>query len=95
MIEKANKTSWMVALCRARSFSEYLLYGHFVSQSQIHSITHEETTDSRAISHWEDTPLDRATLTAMIDSAQTPAVALCVASFSLTPVPLIRDVVGL
>ena len=94
-IEKARKTPWMVALCRARSFSEYLLYGHFVHQSQIHSISHEQTTESRAISHWGDNPLDHTALTAMIEGAQTPAVALCVASFSLTPVPLIRDVVGL
>lgn len=39
-IEKANKAPWMVALCRVRRFSEYLLYGHFVDRSQVHSITH-------------------------------------------------------
>ncbi|MDO9059649.1 MAG: DUF6492 family protein, partial [Bradyrhizobium sp.] len=63
-IEKAKKTPWMVALCRARSFSEYLLYGHFVQQSQIHGLTHEPTIASRAIAHWDDKPLDRKALTA-------------------------------
>ncbi len=96
IIEKTKKIPWAVALCRARSFSEYLLYGYFVQQSQVHSITHEQTTESRAISHWGTHPLDCKALTEMIEEAQqTPAVALCVASFSLTPVPLIRGVVGL
>ena len=94
-IEAATGTSWAVALCKARSFSEYIIYGYFASHSPIHRATHRPTTQSLATSYWDGDQLDARALIAMIDKSPAEAVALCVESFSSTPVSLIRDVVGL
>jgi hypothetical protein len=94
-IEAVTGTSWAVALCKARSFSEYILYGYFVSHSPIHRATHRLTTQSLAASYWDADQLDEKALTAMVEKSPADAVALCVESFSSTPVALIREVVGL
>lgn len=94
-IESVTGTPWAVALGKARSFSEYILYGYFVSQSPIHRARHQLTTQSLATSHWDGDQLDERALIAMVDKSSAEVVALCIESFSLTPVPVIRDVVGL
>lgn len=94
-IEATTGTPWAVALGKARSFSEYILYGYFVSRSPTHQATHKLTTQSLATSHWDGDELDEKALIAMIDRSPADVVALCVESFSSTPVSLIREVVGL
>jgi hypothetical protein len=94
-IERATGLNWPLALCRTRAFSEYLLYGHFVQNSPAQRAAHETTSDSLAISHWTDTPLDAATVTAMIANAAPSKVALSVPSFSHTPVAMIRAAANL
>ena len=83
------------ALGKARSFSEYILYGYFVSQSPTHRARHRLTTQSLATSHWEHDTLDEAALIAMVEKSPSDVVALCIESFSSTPVSLIRKVAGL
>jgi hypothetical protein len=87
--------SWAAALCQARSFSEYLLYGHFVRQSLQHLAKHAVTTRSPVNAYWDDKPLGLTELKAMVRDVDPRQVALCVQSFSSTPVTLIREVVGL
>ena len=94
-IEAVTGTPWAVALGKVRSFSEYILYGYFVSQSPTHRATHSFTTQSLATSHWDDDQLDEKALIAMVDKSPPDVVALCIESFSLTPVSLIRKVAGL
>jgi hypothetical protein len=94
-IERVTGTPWAVALCKVRSFSEYLFYGFFVTQSPIHRATHQLTEQSLATSYWDGDQLDEQALTAMVENSPADVVALCVESFSSTPVSLIRDVVGL
>jgi hypothetical protein len=94
-IEAVTGTPWAVALGKVRSFSEYILYGYFVSQSPTHRATHRLTTQSLATSHWDDDQLDEKALIAMVDKSSADVVALCIESFSSTPVSLIRKVVGL
>ena len=94
-IEAVTGTPWAVALGKARSFSEYILYGYFVSQSPTHRATHRLTTQSLATSHWEHDTLDEEALIAMVDKSPADVVALCIESFSSTPVSLIRKVAGL
>lgn len=94
-IESATKTNWVRALCRARGFSEYLLYGHFVHNSALYSTTHQVTTDSLANAYWDDRPLDSEAVAAMVCATRPPQVALCIESFSNTPVATIREAVGL
>jgi hypothetical protein len=94
-IESVTGTPWAVALGKTRSFSEYILYGYFVGQSPTHRAMHRLTTQSLATSYWEGEQLDEKALTAMVDGSPADVVALCVESFSSTPVSLIRQVVGL
>jgi hypothetical protein len=94
-IEAATGVDWFLALCRTRSFSEYLLYGHFVRNSPTHRATHELVTQSLAIAYWDAEPLDRARLAELVGRAPSSKIALCVESFSHTPIEAIRDVAGL
>ena len=50
------------------------------------------TEDSIAVSHWDDTRLDRATIEAMMAAASPDQVALCIQSYSSTSIDDIRDV---
>lgn len=92
---RATGKDWALALCQTRAFSEYLLYGRFVGNSPEHLTSHEPTTESLAVAHWDATPLDRNGVIAMIDAAPRSKAALCIESFSHTPVDAIREAVGL
>jgi hypothetical protein len=48
-----------------------------------------------ANAYWDDTPLNAAAVKAMLETMTESQVALCIESFSHTPVSIIRDVVGL
>ena len=91
-IKSATGLSWALALCRKKKFSEYLLYGNFVANSPEHLATHRVTEDSIAVSHWDDTPLDRPSIEAMMRTASPEQVALCIQSYSSTSIDDIRDV---
>ncbi len=94
-IEDTAGTSWQQALCKARAFSEYLLYGRFVRNSAAHLAAHEITTESLAHAYWGDAPLSLEAVVAMVENAPLSKVALCIESFSNTPVSAIRDAVDL
>ena len=79
-------------MCRKKKFSEYLLYGNFVANSPEHLAKHRISEDSIAVSHWDDTPLDRSAIEAMMRAASPEQVALCIQSYSSTSVDDIRDV---
>ncbi|WGD50776.1 DUF6492 family protein [Bradyrhizobium sp. CB1650] len=91
-IKSATGTNWILALCRKKKFSEYLLYGHFVASSPEHLAKHRVTEDSIVMPHWDDTRLDRAAIEAMMRAASPEQAALCIQSYSSTPVDEIRDV---
>jgi hypothetical protein len=94
-IEKASGSAWQAALCRTRSFSEYLLYGHFVQNSPLHLAAHHIVGESPAHAYWDEAPLGAKEVAAMVTQAPKSKVALCIESFSNTPVSIIRDAVGL
>ncbi|MFT4115511.1 DUF6492 family protein [Bradyrhizobium sp.] len=91
-IKSATGVNWVLALCRKKKFSEYLLYGNFVANSPKHLAAHEVTEDSIAVSHWDDTRLDRQAIEAMMRAASPQQVALCIQSYSSTSIDDIRDV---
>ncbi|KRQ01380.1 MULTISPECIES: DUF6492 family protein [Bradyrhizobium] len=91
-IKSATGLSWALALCRKKKFSEYLLYGNFVANAPEHLARHRLTEDSIAVSHWDDTPLDRPAIEAMMRTASPEQVALCIQSYSSTSIADIRDV---
>ncbi len=94
-IEQVTKVGWMASLCKTRAFSEYLLYGHFVEQTPAHQAAHRLTADSPVACYWDGDPLDSHALWAMISRSSPATVALCIESFSSTPVGLIRAAAGL
>jgi hypothetical protein len=93
-IEAATGMEWVEALCRARDISEYMLYGYFVRSNPGFSGQHRLTTDKLCVSYWDADALDQPALEAMLQSADENYVAFSAASFSGTPVPLIRSVLN-
>lgn len=91
-IQSATGLNWVLAMCRKKKFSEYLLYGHFVAASPAHLATHHLTEDSIVVSHWDDTSLDRSSIEAMMRAASPDQAALCIQSYSSTSIEDIREV---
>jgi hypothetical protein len=91
-IKSATGLGWALALCRKKKFSEYLLYGNFVANSPKLLAAHRVTEDSIAVSHWDDTRLDREAIETMMHAASPEQVALCIQSYSSTSIDDIRDV---
>jgi hypothetical protein len=89
-IEKITGGHWAQALCRARDFAEYMLYGIFIVNAPELRERFYLTTDYLCCAHWTDNALDEAQLIAMLKSSSAKEVALCVQSFGSTPVPAIR-----
>lgn len=93
-IRSATGRSWQLALCRKRPFSEYLLYGRFVTTSPIHLAAHEIVERSLALAHWDETRLDKSSISAMMHHASPEQVALCIQSYSGTSIRDIRGVLS-
>ena len=94
-IERTTGMNWVQALCRSRSFSEYLLYGCHVATDPAAGKLHSWMDESLCASHWDSTPLDEPGLNALIASLKQTQVALAIQSFSKTPGDLIRKVADL
>jgi hypothetical protein len=90
-IEQVTGLEWVDALCRAREISEYMLYGYFVRNDPTFGADHRLTTSMPCLSYWDAGALDQPTLERMLRSAGESYVALSAASFSGTPVALIRS----
>jgi hypothetical protein len=67
-----------------------MLYGTFVRNDPGFSAKHRLTAKNACLSYWEAEALDRPALERMLRSAGEHYVALSAASFSRTPVHLIR-----
>lgn len=93
-IRSATKTNWALAMCRTRPFSEYLLYGRFVSSSPAHLAQHEIVEQSLALAHWDESRLDQDSIETMIRTAAPEQVALCIQSYSSTSIRDIRSVLA-
>jgi len=90
-IEQVTGLGWVDALCRARDVSEYMLYGYFVRNDPSFSADHRLTARMSCLSYWDADALDQQALERMLRSAGESYVALSAASFSRTPVALIRS----
>ncbi len=89
-IEEVAALEWMDALCRARDISEYMLYGYFARGNAAAAASHLPTTKKLCLSYWDAEALDRPALDRMLREAGEGYVAFSAASFSGTPVDLIR-----
>jgi hypothetical protein len=89
-IEASTGLTWTDALCRVREFSEYMLYGYFVQNEASFSAGHNPVSDTPCVSYWDEPMLGKRELRQLLDGASKDDVAFSVASFSGTPVDVIR-----
>src|ERR1700759_4731432 len=89
-IEAATGRGWVEALCRTRDFSEYMLYGYFAESDDTLAASHAPVSTTPCVSYWEAPRLDKPGLSRLLGRARPDDVAFSVASFSLTPVDVIR-----
>jgi len=89
-IEAVTHLDWVEALCRTREFSEYLLYGYFAQNDVRFSGRHSLSPRSQCVSYWDQPELGREGLNQLLRRARKDDVAFSVASFSGTPVQIIR-----
>jgi hypothetical protein len=89
-IEAVTGRGWVEALCRTRDVSEYMLYGYFAESDRASAAAHAPISSTPCVSYWEAPRLDKAGLNRLFNRASRDDVAFSVASFSLTPVDVIR-----
>jgi hypothetical protein len=89
-IEDVSGLDWVEALCRTHGFSEYMLYGYFAQSDANFSGRHSLTSRTPCISYWDQPQLGQDELKALLRRAEQDDVAFSVASFSGTPVEIIR-----
>jgi Family of unknown function (DUF6492) len=89
-MEAVTGCSWVEALCRTRDVSEYMLYGYFAESDATSAAVHSAVSSTPCVSYWEAPRLDKAGLNRLFSRAGAADVAFSVASFSLTPVEIIR-----
>jgi Family of unknown function (DUF6492) len=92
-IETVTNLHWIEALCRTREFSEYMLYGYFVQNDARYSAGHTPTGHTRCVSYWDQPKLSLHELNQLLCRAGKDDVAFSVASFSGTPVEIIRTAI--
>jgi hypothetical protein len=91
-IEAVTGLEWAEALCRARSISEYMLYGYFVRHDADAMRRHRLTMETPCLSYWEAEPLGEAAIERMLRGAGGNRAAFSAQSISGTPVSRIRAV---
>jgi hypothetical protein len=89
-IEAVSNLDWVEALCRTRGFSEYMLYGYFAQNDPDFSGRHTLTSTTPCVSYWDPPKLSQGELNQLLRRADKDDVAFSVASFSETPVEIIR-----
>lgn len=90
-IEQLSGREWAETLCRIRKFSEYMIYGTFVSREAALRDRIDVTTDSFCRSYWDADQLSRADVLAMMENAAPNEVAICIQSFGPTLLSTIRE----
>lgn len=91
-IEAVTGLAWWQALCRARDFSEYLIYGAGVKTDAALMERHAPTTHNVCRTYWVGPALDAAGVRALIDQMDDEQAAVCVQSHTATDPSLIRSV---
>ena len=89
-IEATSGRGWTETLCRERDFSEYLIYGSFVTATQEAPCRHDLTTDDPCRTHWGSERLDAAGVLDLMREAGPKEIALCIQSFGETLLSEVR-----
>ena len=93
-IEAVTGRDWIEALCRTREFSEYMLYGYFAQNDLGSLATHAPVSSTPCVSYWDPPQLDKNGLRRLLSRAGKDDVAFSIASFSRTPVEIIRSAIA-
>lgn len=83
-IEASTGRDWIEAICREREFSEYLIYGSFVTTAEETPCRHYLTTDDPCRTHWGSERLDVAGVLDLMREADPKEIAFCIQSFGET-----------
>lgn len=89
-IESVSGRDWVATMCRDRDFSEYMIYGRYVSHTATAMARHAPTSESVTRTHWDGDALGIDEIVAMLRTATPRQKALCIQSFGATPVSTIR-----
>ncbi len=92
-IETVTGRGWIEALCQTREFSEYMLYGCFVQSEPALSRMHVQTARTGCIDYWDRSKLDSTAIVRLLGTATADDFAFSAASFSGTPVDVIREAI--
>jgi hypothetical protein len=92
-IETVTGVEWVEALCHARNVCEYMLYGCFVQDSPRHRLEHVSTLHARCLRFGLPAP-DRATIEAMLRTADDGDVACSAAGLTATSLDNLSAVLG-
>jgi len=92
-IETVTGVEWVEALCHARNVCEYMLYGRFVQDSPRHRLEHVTTSHARCLHFGLPAP-DRATIEAMLRTADDSDVACSAAGLTATSVANLSTVLA-
>jgi hypothetical protein len=91
-VDRNTKMPWELALCRKRTFSEYLLYGYHTTTDPSASKLHRWIERSPCLTYWGESKLCRAALTSLIAGLAHDQTAIAVQSFGRTSIGDIRSV---
>ncbi|AYD02577.1 DUF6492 family protein [Neorhizobium sp. NCHU2750] len=91
-IEKATSLPWWKALCRARDFSEYILYGVGIASNPSLMGRHQIVERSLCATYWSGPALDAAGIGALIDGMHKEQYAIAIQSHTATDPALIRRI---
>jgi hypothetical protein len=89
-IEMNAGNRWWTALCSARHFSEYLIYGAAVLADPKLMALHHEVGASPCLTYWEGPALTEATFADFVARMRPDQSALGIQSFTGTPIDLLR-----
>lgn len=89
-IETTVGCDWAEALCREHDFSEYMLYGNFVTGDDELCARTTMLMDSLCRTHWDSDTICSSDIAEMLDTSSSRQVALCIQSFNTTPLSEIQ-----
>ena len=89
-IEAQTGEAWWKALVRARTISEYMIYGVAVSADPQLSARHHLVDHHPCHSYWDGPALDAAELARFASSMRSDQSAMAIQSFTGTPIELLR-----
>jgi hypothetical protein len=92
-IEEKNGRDVVAALGRQRTFSEYQIYGAFVTEV-LGRAGHVSTGQPLSHTYWSGEALSAATLESFVDGLHPDQIAIGIQSFTGTPIDLLKSYLG-